>query len=109
MDYVDSGIRIIQTALPPALQYFGRAKEREAKLVQTEDDLAQTRAVNDVLVMKNHELRKSESPRQKPETKNQELARANASFEAFRNIVLILIAIAVVAYAGMTLAPTLPE
>jgi hypothetical protein len=27
MDYLDSSIRIAQAVLPPAIQYFGKAKE----------------------------------------------------------------------------------
>jgi hypothetical protein len=42
VDYLDSSIKIAQTVLPPAIQYFGKAKEREAKLVQTQEELAQT-------------------------------------------------------------------
>jgi ABC-type siderophore export system fused ATPase/permease subunit len=100
MDYLDSSIKIAQTVIPPAFQYFGKAKEREAKLAQTNQELAHANATVEVLVMKNRELRQSQAEAEK---KNQELRRVIENLEAFRNIVLILIAVAAVAYIGMAL------
>jgi cell division protein FtsB len=84
MDYLDSSISVVQSVLPPALQYFGQAKEREAKLVQTQEELAQTKAHVEVLTMKTHELKQSEAQVRVLAQKNQELSRANANLEAFR-------------------------
>jgi hypothetical protein len=103
VDYLDSSIKIAQTVLPPAIQYFGKAKEREAKLVQTQEELAQTKAHVEVLTMKNHELKQSEAQVEALAQKNQELSRANANLEAFRNIVLVLLVVVVIAYVGMAL------
>ena len=100
MDYLDSGIKIAQTVIPPAFLYFGKAKEREAKLAQTKEELAHANATVEVLVMKNHELKQFQTEAEK---KNQELMRVNENLEAFRNIILILIAVAAVAYIGMAL------
>jgi hypothetical protein len=102
MDYLDSGIKIAQSVLPPAIQYFGKAKEREAKLTQTQEELAQTKAHVEVLVMTNHELKQSNA---EAEQKNRELCRSKENLEAFRNIVLILLAVAAIAYMGTVLMP----
>jgi hypothetical protein len=66
------------------------------------DDLAQSRAENEVLVMKNYELRRANAEAAK---KNEALSQANMNLEAFRNIVLILFVIAFVAYVGTKLVP----
>jgi hypothetical protein len=100
MGYLASGIKIAQTVIPPAIQYLGRAKEREAKLAQTEEELAHANATVEVLVIKNQELKQSQAEAEK---KNQELTRVNENLEAFRNIILILIAVAAVTYIGMAL------
>jgi cell shape-determining protein MreC len=73
MDYLDSGIRLAQTVLPPALHYFGRAREREARLAETEEELTQTKAQLEVLVVKNHELRHADTHVKALEKKNKEL------------------------------------
>ena len=103
MDYLDSGIRVVQTVLPPAMQYFGKTKEREAKLAQTEEELVQTKVQLEVLVMKNHELSGAHEQVKVLAQKNQELAEANRDLEAFRNIVLVLLAVAAFVYVGMAL------
>jgi hypothetical protein len=103
MDFLDSGIRVAQTVLPPAIQYFGKAKEREAKLVQTQEELAQTEAHLEVLVIKNHELKQSEAQAKVLSQKNQEMSLTVANLEAFRNIVLVLLAFAAIVYVGMAL------
>jgi hypothetical protein len=107
MDYLDSGIKVVQSVLPPAIQYFGKAKEREAKLVQTKEELAQTKAHVETLVMKNHETRKELKQSEDQVTvltqKAQDLSLANANLEAFRNIVLVLLAVAAFVYVGMAL------
>ena len=103
MDLLDSGIRVAQTVLPPAIQYFGKAKEREAKLVQTQEELAQTKAHLEVLVIKNHELKQSEAQVKVLVQKNQELILTNVNLEAFRNIVLVLIVFVAIVYVGMAL------
>jgi hypothetical protein len=100
MDYLDSSIRVVQTVLPPAIQYFGKAKEREAKLTRTQDELAQTKAHVEVLVMKNHES----DVKVKVLTKeNEELSLSVANLEAFRSIVLVLFVIATIVYVGRAL------
>jgi hypothetical protein len=103
MDFLDSGIRVAQRVLPPAIQYFGKAKEREAKLVQTQEELAQTKAHLEVLVIKNHELKQSEAQAKVLPQKNQEMSLTVANLEAFRNIVLVLLAFAAIVYVGMAL------
>jgi hypothetical protein len=84
MDYLDSGIKIAQTVLPPAFQYFGKAKEREAKLVLTQEELAQTKAHVEVLVMKNHELKETQAQATVLAQKNQELSLTVANLEILR-------------------------
>jgi len=108
VDYLDSSIKIAQTVLPPAIQYFGKAKEREAKLVQTQEELAQTKAHVEVLTIKNHELKQSEAQVRVLARKNQDLSLANANLEAFRNIVLVLLAVAAFVYVGMALTSEAP-
>jgi hypothetical protein len=114
MDYLDSGTKILQVAIPPAIQYFGKAKEREAKLAQTQEELAQSRAHIEVLVMKQQELTQVhdqvkvqvkvlEATNQELLAANQELLGANQDLEAFRNIVVVLVIVVAVAYVGMKL------
>jgi cell division protein FtsB len=103
VDYLDSSIRLAQSVLPPAIQYFGKAKEREAKLVQTQEELAQTKAHVEVLTIRNHEMKQSEAQVRGLVQKNQELNLTVANLEAFRNIVLVLLAVAAFVYVGMAL------
>jgi hypothetical protein len=107
MDYLDSSIKIAETVLPPTIKYFGRAKDRETKLVQTQEELAQTKVHVEVLTIKNHEthreLKQSEARAKALSQKNQELRLAVADLEAFRNIVLVLLVIMGVVYVGMAL------
>jgi hypothetical protein len=107
MDYLDSGIKVVQSVLPPAIQYFGKAKEREAKQVQTQEDLAQTKAQVEVLVIKNyetsHELKRSKTQAETLSQQNRELSLTVANLEAFRNIVLVLLVVVGIVYVGMAL------
>jgi hypothetical protein len=103
VDILDSSIRVVQTVLPPALQYLGKAKEREAKLCQTKEELAQTKAQVEVLVMKNHELGQAHAQVKVLEKENQELTEANNDLEAFKNLAIALVVIAVVVFVGMAL------
>jgi len=105
MDYLDSGIRIAQTVLPPALRYLGRASEREAKLAHAEADLVQTKAELEVLVMKNHELSEAEAQVKVLQKMNQELTESNSDLEAFKNLVMVLVVVAAVVLVGMALTP----
>jgi DNA repair exonuclease SbcCD ATPase subunit len=108
MDVLDSSIRVVQTVLPPAIQYFGKAKQREAKLAQIEEELAQTRAENEVLVIKYHELAQFHAQASALEKENEELSRRNANLEAITKIVLVLIVVAAVVYVGMSLSSEAP-
>jgi hypothetical protein len=103
MDYIDSGIKIAQTVLPPAFQYFGRAKEREARLAQREEELAATKAQLEVLVMRNHELGVADAQVKVLEQKNQQLIEANNHLEAFKNVIVILLVVAAVVFVGMAI------
>lgn len=102
-DYLDSGIKLTQAVIPPAFQYIGKAKEREAKLAQTQEELAQSKAYIEVLVIKQQELTQVRDQVKVLEATNQELLAANQDLAAFRNIVVVLIIVAAVAYVGMTL------
>ena len=53
--------------------------------------------------MKNDELSQTEAQVKALAQKNQELSLTNANLEAFRNIVLVLIAFAAIVYVGMAL------
>jgi cell shape-determining protein MreC len=103
VDILDSSIRVVQTVLPPTLQYFGKAKEREAKLCQTKEELAQTKAQVEVLMMKNHELGQAHAHVKVLEKENQELTKANNDLEAFKNLAIALAVIVVVVFVGMAL------
>jgi len=100
MDYLDSSIRIAQTVLPPAIQYFGKAREREAKLARTKGEQAQTKAHLEVLVMKNHELSQDHAHVKVLEKRNQELTEANNDLQAFKNLVMVIAVVAVVVFVG---------
>ena len=93
MAVLDSSIRVAQIVIPPAIQYFGKAKEREAKLTETKKELAQTKAQVEVLVIKNHE---SKAQVEVLEKRNQEL-------EDFKKLVMVLAVVAVVVFVGMAL------
>ena|SRR5579864_4200984 len=80
-----------------------QSEEREAKLVQTQEELAQTKAHVEILTMKNHELKQSQEQVEVLTKKNQELSRSNANLEALTNIVLVLLAVAAFVYVGMAL------
>ena len=107
MDYLDSGVKIAETVLPPAIRYFGKAKEREAKLVETQGVLAQTKAQVEVLVIQNyetsHELKQFKAQAEALSQKNRELSLTVANLEAFRNIVLVLLVVVGIVYVGMAL------
>ena len=90
VDVLDSSIRVFQTAFPSVMQYFGNAKDREAKAAREEEkkELAQAKAQLEVLVMK-----------------NQELTKANKELVDFKDLVLVLAFVAAVVFIGMALAP----
>lgn len=73
---------------------------RSAKLTQTQDELAQTKAHVEVLVMKNHE---SDAKAEALTKENEKLSLSLANLEAFRNIVLVIFVIAAMAYVGRAL------
>jgi|SRR5579872_3362312 len=104
MDYLDSGVKLVQTVLPSAFQYFEKAKERDAKLTQTKEELAEARAHEEILVMQNHELKQSAEQVKVLTKRNQELLNSNANLEAFKNIVLFFLVVVGIVYVGMALS-----